>query len=150
MTANTAPIFSVTPRVSSVRVSAAQTASDGTGTVGTNVFLAFTPGVDGSYLQRIRFSLSSSSATMTQGASAAATLRVHIATTNTGTLTTANTFLYQEINAAAQTPTTTSSSYPIDIPLNFALPSNQYIIVSTSVAPTANTAWVATVIGGDY
>jgi hypothetical protein len=147
MTANTAPIFSVTPRTSSVRVSAAQTASDGTGTVGTNVFLAFTPGVDGSYLQRIRFSLSES--TMST-ASAAATLRVSIATTNTGTLTTANTFLYQEINAAAQTPTTTASSYPIDIPLNFALPSGQYIIVSTSVAPTANTAWVATVIGGDY
>ena len=147
MTANTSPIFSVTPRVSSVRVSAAQTASDGTGTVGTNMYLAFTPGIDGSYLQRVRFSLSES--TMST-ASAAATLRVSIATTNTGTLTTANCFLYQEINAAAQTPTTTASSYPIDIPLNFAIQSNQYVMVSTSVAPTANTAWVATVIGGDY
>lgn len=147
MPANTSPIFSVTPRTSSVRVSAATTVSDGTGTVGTNMYLAFTPGVDGSYLQRIRFSLSES--TMST-ASAAATLRVHIATTNTGTLTTSNCFLYQEINAAAQTPTTTASSYPIDIPLNFAIPSNQYVMVSTSVAPTANTAWVATVIGGDY
>jgi hypothetical protein len=147
MPANTSPIFSETPRVSSVRVSAAQTASDGTGTVGTNVFLAFTPGIDGSYLQRVRFSLSES--TMST-ASAAATLRVSIATTNTGTLTTANTFLYQEINAAAQTPTTTASSYPIDIPLNFAIPSNQYVMVSTSVAANANTAWVATVFGGDY
>jgi hypothetical protein len=147
MAANTSPIFSVTPRISSVRITSNLAASDGTGTVGSTVFLAFTPGVDGSYLQRIRFSLSES--TMST-ASAAATLRVHIATTNTGTLTTANTFLYQEINAASQTPTTTASSYPIDIPLNFALPSNQYIIVSTSVAPTANTAWVATVIGGDY
>ena len=147
MTANTSPIFSVTPRVSSVRVSAAQTASDGTGTVGTNMYLAFTPGIDGSYLQRVRFSLSES--TMST-ASAAATLRVSIATTNTGTLTTANCFLYQEINAAVQTPTTTASSYPIDIPLNFAIPSNQYVMVSTSVAANANTAWVATVIGGDY
>jgi hypothetical protein len=147
MPANTSPIFSETPRVSSVRITSNLAASDGTGTVGTSVFLAFTPGVDGSYLQRIRFSLSES--TMST-ASAAATLRVHIATTNTGTLTTSNCFLYQEINAAAQTPTTTASSYPIDIPLNFAIPSDQYIIVSTSVAPTANTAWVATVIGGDY
>jgi hypothetical protein len=111
------------------------------------MYLAFTPGTNGSYLQRVRFSLSES--TMST-ASAAATLRVSIATTNTGTLTTANTFLYQEINAAAQTPTTTSSSYPIDIPLNFAIPSNQYVMVSTSVAASANTAWVATVIGGDY
>jgi hypothetical protein len=147
MAANTSPIFSVTPRTSSVRITSNLAASDGTGTVGSTVFLAFTPGLNGSYLQRIRFSLSES--TMST-ASAAATLRVYIATTNTGTLTTSDIFLYQEINAASQTPTTTASSYPIDIPLNFALPSNQYIIVSTSVAPTANTAWVATVIGGDY
>ena len=147
MPANNSPIFTGTPRVSSVRVSAATTVSDGTGTVGTNMFLAFTPGTNGSYLQRVRFSLSE--ATMST-ASAAATLRVGIATANTGTLTTANYFLYQEINCAAQTPTTTASSYPIDIPLNFAIPSNQYVMVSTSVAPNANTAWVATVIGGDY
>ena len=147
MPANNSPIFTGTPRVSSVRISAATTASDGTGTVGTNMYLAFTPGANGSYLQRVRFSLSES--TMNT-ASAAATLRVGIAATNTGTLTTADYFLYQEINAAAQTPTTTASSYPIDIPLNFAIPSNQYVMVSTSVAANANTAWVATVIGGDY
>lgn len=147
MPANNSPIFTGTPRVSSVRISAATTASDGTGTVGTNMYLAFTPGANGSYLQRVRFSLSES----TMGtASAAATLRVGIAATDTGTLTTSDYFLYQEINAAAQTPTTTASSYPIDIPLNFAIPSNQYVMVSTSVAANANTAWVATVIGGDY
>jgi hypothetical protein len=147
MPANTSPIFSVTPRTSSVRITGFLAASDGAGSVGSTVFLAFTPGSNGSYLQRIRFSLSES--TMAT-ASAAATLRVYISTANTGTLTTANTFLYQEINAAVQTPTTTASSYPIDIPLNFALPTGQYIIVSTSVTLTANTAWVATVIGGDY
>lgn len=147
MPANTAPIFSGVPRVSHTRITAATAASDGLGTVGTSVFLAFTPGVNGSYLQRVRFSLSES----TMGtASAAATLRIYISTANTGTLTTSDTFLYQEINAAAQTPTTTSSSYPIDIPLNFAIPSGYYVIVSTSVTPSANTAWVATVIGGDY
>ena len=60
MPANNSPIFTGTPRVSSVRVSAATTASDGTGTVGTNMYLAFTPGSNGSYLQRVRFSLSES------------------------------------------------------------------------------------------
>lgn len=147
MPANNSPIFTGTPRVSSIRVSAATTASDGTGTVGTNMYLAFTPGSNGSYLQRVRFSLSE--ATMST-ASAAATLRVGLADTTTGTLTTSNYALYQEINAAAQTPTTTASSYPIDIPLNFAIPSDKYVMVSTSVAVSANTAWVATVIGGDY
>lgn len=147
MPANNSPIFTGTPRVSSVRVSAATTASDGTGTVGTNMYLAFTPGSNGSYLQRVRFSLSESTMSV---ASNAATLRVGIADTNTGTLTTSNYFLYQEINAAAQTPTTTASSYPIDVPLNFAIPSNKYVMVSTSVGTATSTAWVATVIGGDY
>lgn len=147
MPANNSPIFTGTPRVSSVRISAATTASDGTGTVGTNMFLAFTPGTNGSYLQRVRFSLSES--TMST-ASAAATLRIGIADTTTGTLTTSNYALYQEVNAATQTPTTTASSYPIDVPLNFAIPSNKYVVVSTSVGLTTNTAWVATIIGGDY
>jgi len=147
MPANNSPIFTGTPRVSSVRVSAACTVSDGTATIGTQMFVAFTPGANGSYLQRVRFSLSES--TMST-ASAAATLRVGVADTNTGTLTTSNYYLYQEINASAQTPTTTASSFPIDIPLNFAIPTGKYVIVSTSVAPSANTAWVATVIGGDY
>lgn len=147
MAANNLPIFTGTPRISSVRITSATSASDGTGTIGTNMFLAFTPGIDGSYVQRVRFSLSES--TMST-ASTAAVLRVGIATTNTGTLTTSNYFLYQEINAATQTPTNTSSSYPIDIPLNFAIPPNYFLIVSTSVAPATNTAWVATVIGGDY
>jgi len=92
MPANFNPIFSIAPRVSSVRVSAAATVSDGTATVGTNIYLAFTPGTNGSYIQRARFSLSES--TMST-ASTGATLRIHIATTNTGTLTTANNFLYQ-------------------------------------------------------
>ena len=147
MPANVSPIFSIAPRVSSVRVSAAATVSDGTATVGTNIYLAFTPGTNGSYIQRVRFSLSE--ATMST-ASTGATLRVHIATTNTGTLTTANNFLYQEVNASTQTPSTTSSSFPVDVPLNFALPADRYLMVSTSIVPAANTAWVATIIGGDY
>jgi hypothetical protein len=147
MAANNLPIFTGAPRISSVRITGSTAASDGTGTIGTGMFLAFTPGIDGSYLQRVRFSLSES--TMST-ASAATTLRVGIATVNTGTLTTSNYFLYQEVNAPAQTPTTTTSSYPIDVPLNFALPPNYYLIVSCSVAPATNTAWVATVIGGDY
>lgn len=147
MPANNLPIFTGTPRVSSVRIGAATTASDGTGTIGTNMYVAFTPGVNGSYVQRVRFALSES---VMSTASSGAVLRIGIATTNTGTLTTSNYFLYQEINAATQTPSTTISSYPVDIPLNFAIPSDRYLIVSTSVAPAANTAWVATVIGGDY
>lgn len=147
MAANNLPIFTGSPRISSVRITGSTAASDGTGTIGSGVFLAFEPGVNGSYLQRVRFSLSES---VMSTASASTVLRVGISTTNTGTLTTSNYFLYQEINATSQTPTTTASSYPIDIPLNFAIPPNYYVIVSSSVAPATNTAWVATVIAGDY
>ena len=147
MAANTSPIFTLTPRFSAVRVTAANTSSQGGGTIGTDIFLAFTPGADGSYLQRLRFSLTESTIST---ASAASVHRVFLSTVSSGTTTNANTFLIQEINAATQTPSSTASSYPIDIPLNFAIPSTYYVLVSTHVAPSANTNWNANVFGGNY
>jgi hypothetical protein len=147
MAANTSPIFTLAPRFSAVRITAANTSSQGGGTIGTDIFLAFSPGTNGSYLQRIRFSLTESTISTT---SAASVHRVFLSTVNSGTTTNANTFLIQEINAAAQTPTSTVSSYPIDIPLNFAIPSSYYVLISTHVAPTASTNWNANVFGGDY
>jgi hypothetical protein len=147
MPANTSPIFTLAPRFSAANITAANTSSQGGGTVGTDIFLAFSPGTNGSYLQKIRFSLAESTIST---ASAATVHRVFLSTVNTGTTTSANTFLIQEINAATQTPTSTASSYPIDIPLNFAIPSTYYVLITTHVAPTTNTVWSATVFGGDY
>lgn len=147
MPANTSPIFTLTPKVTGVRVTAANTSSAGGGTIGTDIFLAFTPGANGSYLQKIRFSLAESTINT---ASSAAVLRVYVSTLSTGSTSAADTFLIQEINAASQTPSSTVSGYPIEIPLNFAIPSDRYLLVSTSVAPATNTTWVATTYGGDY
>lgn len=147
MAANTSPIFTLTPRFTGVRITAANTSSAGDGTIGTSMFLAFTPGANGSYLQKIRFSLAESTINT---ASAAAVIRVYISTLNTGTTSASDTFLIQELNAATQTPAATTSGYPIEIPLNIAIPADRYVLVSTSVAPAANTAWVAGTFAGDY
>lgn len=147
MAANTSPIFTLAPKFSAVRVTAANTSSAGGGTVGTDIFLAFSPGTNGSYLQKVRFSLAESTIAT---ASSACVLRVFLSTQSSGSTTAANTWLIQEVVAATQTPSSTSSGSPIDIPLNFAIPSTYFVLVTASVAPTANTTWNANVFGGDY
>lgn len=147
MPANTAPIFTIVPEFSAVRIQAANTSSSGSGTIGTDIYLAFSPGANGSYLQKIRFTLAESTINT---ASAACVLRIFLSTQSSGSTTAGNTWLIQEVVAATQTPTATLSASPIDIPLNFAIPSNYYVLVSASVAPTANTTWNANVFAGDY
>lgn len=58
MPANTAPIFTLTPKVTSARVSVANTASDGSGTLGT----LFTAGANGSRIERLRYANSQATA----------------------------------------------------------------------------------------
>jgi hypothetical protein len=150
-TLNTAPIFTGTPRVGFTTITSAQNNSQGSGTVGTNIYLAFSAGASGSYLQKVRFTLGGASANT---ASTAGVLRVYISSVNTGTTTQTNTYLYQEVTAAAQTPnvitTLTGATYPIDVPLNFAIPSGQNVLVGASAVTSANTVWNAIVFGGDY
>ena len=147
---NTAPIYTGTPKVSGTRITAAVNNSQGNGTVGTEHFLAFSAGANGSYLQKIRFTLGATSNT----ASTAAVLRVYLSTVNTGATTSANTFLIQEVAAPTQTPnvvgTLTAATYPIDIPLNFAIPTGYYLLVAASAVSGADRVWTVTTYGGDY
>ena len=148
---NTAPIFTGTPKVGFTTITTAQNNSQGSGTVGTNIYVGFSAGTNGSYLQKVRFTLGGATANT---ASTAAVLRVYISTVNTGTTTQANTYLYQEVTAASQTPnvvtTLTGATYPIDVPLNFAIPTGQYVLVGVSAVTSANTVWNAITFGGDY
>jgi hypothetical protein len=147
MPANTAPIFTIVPEFSAVRIQAANTSSSGSGTIGTDIYLAFSPGANGSYLQKIRFTLAESTINT---ASAACVLRIFLSTQSSGSTSAGDTWLIQEVVAATQTPSSTLSASPIDIPLNFAIPSNFFVLVSASVAPNANTTWNANVFAGDY
>jgi hypothetical protein len=150
MPANTNPIFTLTPNVGRVTITqaAANVKSDGVGTVGTDNFLVFTAGANGSFVERVRF-MSVASAAATAGV--ATTLRVFLSTVNTGGTTAADTFLIGEISVPAITSShSTNATAPYELALNIAIPTGMYILVSQHVAQTANQNWIAVAIGGDY
>ena len=152
MPANTSPIFSLTPNVSSVKITttAALVRSDGSAAnaIGTDQFLAWTSGANGSYLQRVRFNTVASAAAVT---SVATTLRVYLSSVSSGTPTASNTSLLAEISvpAISSSHSTNATNY-YEIPFNMAIPTGRYILVSQHVAQTTNQSWLATVFGGDY
>jgi hypothetical protein len=149
MPANTTPIFGLTPNVSSTSITqtAVVTGSVGIGTIGTSIFLAFTAGSNGSFVQKVRF-MSVATAPTT---GVATVLRVYYSTVNTGATTAANTFLLGELSVPAvpSANATNATSY-YELPLNFALKTGQYILVSQHTAQTAGQNWIASVIGSDY
>ena len=148
MPANTDAIYTRIGSIKSVLVTAANTSSQGGGTIGTDIFLAFTAdATNGSFIQRVRFV-----ATATAALTTTATVgRVFISTQASGATTSANTFLFQEVAlVATAADNATASAQPIDIVLGFALPLSYTILVTNHAAPAVNTAWRALVIGGDY
>lgn len=149
MAANTAPIFTLTPNVNGVAITAACTKSDGTGTIATDVFKAFTAGSAGSWISKVRFNPCATTA----GTATTATVgRVFLSSQTSGATTGAtNTWLIGEITLSAQTADSTSAAVnSLDIPCNFAIPAGYTILVTCHAAPAANSAWQATVYGGDY
>lgn len=150
MAANTTPIFSLTPNVNSVTItqSSANTSSAGGGTVGTDIFKAFTTGAAGSFVNKVRFMCVASAAATT---SVATTLRIFISSVGSGATSAADTFLYQEISvpAIAADHSTNATNY-YDVPMNIAIQTGRFILVTQHVAQTANQNWIATAVGGDY
>lgn len=150
MAANTSPIFSLTPNVGTVSITttAANTSSAGGGTVGTDIFKAFTAGANGSFVQKVRF-MSVASAANTTGV--ATTLRIFISTVGSGSTTASNTFLIGEVSvpAIASDNSTNATNY-YEFIVNSAIPAGTFIHVTQHVAQTTNQNWVATCWGGDY
>lgn len=146
---NTDAIWSRAPRVSGIEIGGtANTRSDGNGTIGTDIYKVFTAdATNGSWVSRIRLSLVISGALT---ASAATVHRIYVSNKTSGATTQADTWLFQEVAAPAQTPTSTTGMNFIEVALNFALPASYTILVSSHVVNTANTDWTATVFGGDY
>lgn len=150
MAANTSPIWTLTPNVSGadIATTTANVNTSAPGTIGTNCFLAFTSGADGSYLQRIRFCFVSTTGVISP---IATTLQVYLSTINTGATTSANTDLIAQVQAPAQTiSAVTTVPFVLDIPLNYAIPAARYILVTQSVAQNTNANWHAIVFGGNY
>jgi hypothetical protein len=156
MAANTSPIWTLSPDIGWALIpnNTANTNTQSPGTIDSGVaagtVLAFSSGVNGSYLQKIRFQFTSTTSVIS---SVATVLQVYISSVNTvgAALNTVNTTYFTGVQAAAQTlSAVTTAPYVIEIPLNFAIPASRYILVSQSVAQTANSGWMASVIGGDY
>jgi hypothetical protein len=151
MAANTSPIWTLTPNVGWAQIpnTFANVNTISPGVIDTGTVLAFSAGVDGSYLQKVRFQFTSTTSVIS---SVATTLQIYLSTVNTpAALNVVNTTYLTGVQAAAQTLTTvTTAPYVIEVPLNFAIPASRYILVSQSAAQTANSAWQATVIGGNY
>ena len=149
MPANTDPIFTRLGAKGSVLITAANTSSQGGGTIGTDIFLAFTAdATNGSFIQRVRFIPTATAPTTTT----ATVGRVFLSTVASGVVTSANTWLWQEVGLPAIPADNTAAGAPFfDIPLGFALPPGvQTILVTNHAGPAVNSAWRAVVIAGDY
>lgn len=149
MPANTSPIFTLVPNVGKVAVTAANTKSDGTGTVGTDIFKAFTAGGNGSFVTRVRWNPTATTAATTTTNTVG---RIFFSTIGSGATTGGtDTFLLAEVNlAAVSADNSTNPTNPIEVTLNIAIPTGGFIHVSNHAAPAANSAWQATVFGGDF
>jgi hypothetical protein len=149
MAQNTFPIFGQTPTLEGVNITQTSTnaRSDGLSAIGTSQFVAFASGPSGSFVQKVRFM--SVATTPTTGV--ATVLRVHYSTVNTGTPTSGQAFLLGELSVGAlASANATNATNFYELPLNFAMPANTYLLVSQHAAQTANQNWQAFVIGSDY
>lgn len=150
MPANINPIFTLTPNVGTVAVTAANTKSDGTGTaVGTDIFKAFTAGANGSFVTRVRFNPVATAAATTTTATVG---RVFYSTVTSGATTGGtNTWLIAEVALpSVSADSTTAPTNPVEIMLNFALPTGSFIHATTHAAPAASTSQQVTCFGGDF
>lgn len=132
MAANTAAIFIETPKAPKVRISTANTARDGTGTLGT----LYTAGADGSFFKGFRF--------QAEGTTTAGVIRLFIQTAGAG-----NHELKREMLVSAVTPTTAVEAtsgewYPA---FGIMLGAGDVVSVSTHNAE-AFSCWLEA--GGDY
>ena len=134
-----------------IGTTSAQVKSDGTSAgSGTDLmYLAFTAGANGSYVDKVRF-FSVASAAATTGV--ATTLRAYLSTVAApGATTSSNTFLLGEVSvpAISSSHSTNATNY-YDITLGIVIATTYYIHVSQHVAQTTNQRWNAMVYGGNY
>lgn len=148
MPANTDPIWTKNGKVDAIAVTAANTSSQGGGTIATDIFKAFTAdATNGSFVREVRFMPTATAATTTT----ATVGRVFLSSVTSGATTSSNTHLIGEITLPATAADNASSAAPVfTIPIGFAINAGWTVLVTNHSAPAANTAWKAVVIAGDY
>lgn len=145
---NTQPQFTSNGNVNSVLVTAANTSSQGGGTIATDIFKAFTADATyGSYVERVDFIPTATAATTTT----ATVGRVFLSSITSGATTSANTWLIGEVTLPATAADNASTAVNVfSVAVGYRIPAGYTILVTNHAAPAANTAWRANVIGGDY
>jgi hypothetical protein len=149
MPANTNPIFSISGSLSGIEVTAANTKSDGSGTIATDVFLAATVDVtNGGFVRDVTFW---PTATVAATATTATVGRVYASTVSSGATTATNTHPLGEVSLVSQSASSsTTAAYPVIVPINRAFPAGISILVTNHAAPATNTRWKAVVNYGAY
>jgi hypothetical protein len=134
--ANTSPLFALVPNIGFGTVTAANTATDGTGTVTT----IFTAGTNGSRVDRVRL--------VPLGTNAAS--KAYIFINNGGAQgTAANNALLIDIPLPI---TTASNTLLIGAPVEIAVawPLKATFVINVTLATAVAAGWKFTAIGGDY
>lgn len=148
MPGNATPQFTKNGVLGSVLVTAANTSSQGGGTIATNIFLALTADAsNGTFVEYVRWIATATAPTTTT----ATVGRVFASSVTSGATTSANTILLAEVPLPATAADNASTAVnQIDVTINCRLPAGWTILVTNHAAPAANTNWRATAIGGDY
>lgn len=147
MPANTSPVYGLSGVIGSVLVTAANTSSQGGGTIATDIFLVKTLGSNGSFLRGVIWLPTATTPTTTTGTVG----RVFLSTQSSSTTTSSNTWLLGEITLPAIAADNASTGVPpLIVPLGFSVPTGYSILVTNHAAPAANTAWRANLIGSDF
>lgn len=148
MPANTDPIFTKNVIVGSVLITAANTSSQGGGTIGTDIFLIETfDATNGGFSRRVRFIPTATTATTTT----ATVGRLFVSTQSTGATTSANTYLLAEITLPAiPAANATNAVFWFDFRIADGIQAGMSLLVTNHAAPAANSAWRAIAFGGDY
>ncbi len=131
-----------------VPITAANTKSDGAGTIGTDLFLAMTAGVNGTFVDFVRFF---PSATVAGTTTTGTVGRVFLCNVASGAVTSASCTCLGEVvltSIVADSATLTVNS--VDFAVGFRIPAGWTILVSCHAAPAANTAWKALPVGYDF
>ena len=147
---NNDPIYTRVGAMSSVVLSAANTKSDGTGTIGTDIFIAATvDATNGGFVRDVTFYPTSSVANTAMTTNSIG--RVFFSSATSGATSTTNTHPQGETLLTAVTASSsTVSNAPIVFPLNKPVPPGWTILVTTHATTAANTAWRAVVTFGAY
>lgn len=135
---NTLPLFSSVPDIKAVSPSAANTSSQGGGTIGTDIFLAFTAGANGARIFRAYWVPTASTPTATTATQG----RVFASTQASGVTTKSNTHLLREVALpSVNADHATTPAQQVETLADINLGPNQSLLCTNHAAPAANTEW---------